>query len=282
MVLITSKLSVAQNQFAASGGMAFDVSTLQWSIAGNIEGQSPNILSELNFNTITSLGYFLECRYSPINRLEIVTYYQANKVLSGEGTDFDYSDDNRTNPIYGLSFVSDKGNLNVVKIGVRTPLFKSKVVGFFTALNYLYNGQDFNILSPEEKELRSTYKTKMHGIHLALETDTQLSNTVSVLFSFACAYSSYRAEADWNLRDIFKHPISFLQTSNGINMDGSLQVNYQINSVISVAMGARYGRTKVFRGTDTSFLASNVNVSTQFNGALYTRYGSMLGAKITF
>lgn len=262
--------------------MAFDVSNLRWSIAGNEEGQSPNILSELDFKSVNSLGYFLEFRYSPIQRLEIFAYYQNNKVVSGKGTDVDYAGDNRTNPIYDLSFVSDIGRLNIIKVGVRTPFLKINATDFLAGVNYLDNSQDFYILSPDENELRSTYKTKMSGIQLGLMTDTKLTSNLSAFLSFGFTSVTYRAKADWNLRDVFKHPLSFLQTSNGIDLDGSLKLRYQINSVFSVMAVGSYFRTKVHKGTDTAFLISNVDVSTQFNGAVNTRYGAMLGINVLF
>lgn len=81
------------NKLAFSTGGAVNVNNFDWSIAGNLQGRSPNILSELIFKDIKSLvfrGYI-----QALEMLELNTFYQGNGVLSGKGTDTDYGSDNQ-------------------------------------------------------------------------------------------------------------------------------------------------------------------------------------------
>ncbi|MGY0408457.1 MAG: hypothetical protein ACWIPJ_08905 [Polaribacter sp.] len=102
-------------------GTNFNVSNLKWSIAGNLDGQSPNILSELKFNKIMSLGYYFKGNYAPVTYLNLSVFYQQNKVISGNGYDTDYKGDNRTNPTFEKAFISNKGDFISFKGGIGSP-----------------------------------------------------------------------------------------------------------------------------------------------------------------
>jgi len=89
-------------------GATYNISNFEWSIAGNLEGEAPNILSELKFDKITSFGYYLKGNYTPVTYLKFFAFFQQNKVVNGSGSDIDYKDDNRTNPTFEQEFISNK------------------------------------------------------------------------------------------------------------------------------------------------------------------------------
>jgi hypothetical protein len=278
LLLFFGELANAQdNKIRLSGGLAYNISDLTWSIAGNSQGQSPNILSELDFKSVASLGYFLEGRYSPLRNFYFILYYQHNSVFSGKGSDVDYQGDNRTNSTYQLSFSSNRGQLDMIRTGINTTLLKRNAINFTAGIYYRSNIQEFYILSAEDPDLESIYKMKMKGMELTVDADIDLGRNVSALLSFSCGYINYRGEANWNLREIFMHPLSFLQTSKGISTGGEVRFDYRISPLFSLTIGGTYSRIKIFKGTDTSYLITDTEVSTQFNGAKNNNYGSTVG-----
>lgn len=261
-------------------GMALDVSNFDWSIAGNLQGQSPNILSALDFKSITSLGYFIKGIYTPLKKIEIIVYYQQSKTISGHGTDIDYQDDNRSNPIYNLSFISNKGTLHMFKGGGRTLLLNKEWINCGTSIHYSASAQNFHILSPEMAALESTYQAKFKGIDFNVDTEVKLK-CIAVLLALGVGHTNYRAEANWNLQDIFMHPVSFSHAANGIEKTVDLSLNYKISGVLSLTFGGSFTNNKVSEGIDTSFLVTNKNITTQFNGASKTRYQAIAGLTFT-
>lgn len=59
-VLLYTCTKCQPNKFNLFIGSNVSVDNFRWSIAGNIDGKSPNILSELNYSNITSIGGYVE------------------------------------------------------------------------------------------------------------------------------------------------------------------------------------------------------------------------------
>lgn len=282
VILAFSGLAKAQeNKFTGTVGMTYNVVDFNWSIAGDLNGQSPNILSELNFKNIKSIGYFVKGTYQLFKGIKITGYYETNEVVGGHGTDIDYKEDNRTNPNYEFLFSSNKGELNNFKGGFKTTLKQWELVNLSTGLSYRSTTQNFHLLSEEAKDLKSTYKAGMKGVEISLEAELKLGKRLYSTFAFDGAYIRYNAIADWNLQGIFMHPVSFSQHANGISRDYKFELVYDMNTTISITLGGVYSKTNIFKGVDKSFLVTNTQVSTQFNGAKYNRYSPWIGLKIT-
>lgn len=265
---------------ALETGIIFNVSDLDWSIAGNLDGHSPNILSELKFNTIASLGYYLSGHYTPVKYLKFSGYFQQNNVINGEGSDTDYQDDNRTNPVFEKKFVSDKGDLMALKGGIGTPIPLSSRVSITPSLLYSLTKQKFYLESHEMQALRSTYQATMQGMEVSVEGTVQLSKIIYSSLTLSYHFVNYKAEADWNLIDIFKHPVSFSQTSKGSGPGVNVTVGGNINKMFSIVASGALNATTIREGIDTAYLITEKNISTQFNGANNILYDLRVGIRI--
>ncbi|SKC97983.1 hypothetical protein SAMN05660461_1065 [Chitinophaga ginsengisegetis] len=286
LIIITlfSQLPVnAQSrQFSVSGGGALNVNNFDWSIAGNSEGQSPNVLSELHFNSITSLGFYLNGAYRPVKYLRFDAYYQRNGVAGGSGMDTDYKGDDRTDPTFQQSFSSDRGYLEVFRIGVNVIFLQRTKFSLGAGVSYKNTRQNFVILSPELTDLQSTYTARWRGPAFSLEGNYLINRSLSVGANIAYTLIRYRGEADWNLIDIFMHPLSFEQTSKGHGMDYGLNFRYAVNGFLSFSLDGVLGNARVSKGTDISYLTNGTQISTQFNGSGNYFYGARLGAMVQF
>jgi len=270
------------NRFTFSTGAAINVNDFNWSIAGNSQGQSPNILSELVFNDITSLGVYLEGTYYPLKYLQLVTFYQRNSVLRGEGTDTDYGSDNRKNPTFHQPFFSNNGHLEIFKAGVKYNFLHRDKFILVAGTSYKSTVQNFVILSPDLTDLKSTYRVRWQGTEVSIESTYQMNQMLSVGADFAHTFINYEAGANWNLIDLFMHPLSFSQSSKGLGTSIDLKLSYRVNRFLCVSFDGVIGKARAFKGTDISYLKNGTQVSTQFNGSIDHFYGLGLGTTFLF
>jgi hypothetical protein len=270
------------HQFSVSGGGAFHVNDFNWSIAGNPQGQSPNVLSELHFNNVTALGFYLNGTYSPVKYLQLDTWYQRNGVISGRGMDADYKGDDRTDPTFQQPFSSNKGYLEVFRIGARAIFLQRTKFSMGAGIAYKNTRQHFVMLSPELTDLQSTYTARWRGPVFSLDGNYVINRFLSVGANMAYTLISYRGEANWNLIDIFMHPLSFAQTSKGHGMDYGLNFRYRTHDFLSFSLEGTLGDARIFKGTDISYLRNGTEISTQFNGSGNYFYGVRLGAIVEF
>lgn len=282
LLILIQNISAAQEKKVTAGaGLSINVSDLKWSIAGNIQGESPNILSELIFNSVTSMGYFLQASYKPLEQVELSVHYQSNETITGHGTDIDYQNDNRKNPTYNLSFHSNRGELNIFRTGIDVPLIKKKNMILSTGFGYRLNFQSFYILRDDNSELESTYKVNTKGAEINIDAILFLSSHLSTTLYLNGGYVNYTAKANWNLQSIFMHPLSFMQTSRGITTGGGIDFGVKVRSNLAFYIVTGYDRTNVLKGIDTSYLATGLQVSTQLNGVDITRFHTKLGITIS-
>lgn len=261
-------------------GTAYNTSNFNWSIAGNLDGQSPNILSELKFKKITSLGYYFEASYYPAKHLKISAHYQQNNVISGNGLDTDYKDDNRTNPTFEKKFMSNQGNFINLRTGVGIPIYLADKISITPSLFYSSTDQKFYLLSNEIENLRSTYRVDIEGIELSVEGKIRFNKSLFSSLTINYHFVNYEAKADWNLIDIFQHPLSFSHTSKGSGLGIGIMCGHRLNRIFSIILNGSLTNTTISKGVDTSYFTNKNVISTQFNGARNNMYSIRIGLRI--
>lgn len=258
-------------------GTLYNKSSFDWSIAGNLEGKSPNVLSELKFNNITSLGTYIKGEYYLRKTLVISVHFNKNKTINGQGTDTDYKDDNRNNPTFEKKFISNKGNFTALKAGIGFPIRLSTKIMITPTILYYLTKQQFYILNNEMPDLKSTYQTEMGGAEISIKTKASLNKALHTTVILSYHIVNYNAEADWNLIDVFKHPLSFSQNSKGSGYNIDIAFALKLNKTFYATAAGDFNLTNISKGIDTSYLITGKEISTQFNGATNSMYGLRLG-----
>lgn len=258
-------------------GPLYNNSCFEWSIAGNLEGKSPNILSELKFNNITSLGTYIKGEYHLRKALVITADFNKSQTINGEGIDTDYEDDNRKNPTFEKKFISNKGNFTSLKAGFGFPIRLSTRIMMTPIIQYYLTNQYFYILNNEMPDLKSTYQTEMRGAEISIKTKVFLNKALYTTLTFSHHLVNYKAEADWNLIDSFKHPLSFSQTSNGSGYNIDFTFGVKLNKTFYATAAGDFNLTNISKGIDTSYLITEKEISTQFNGAKNKMYALKIG-----
>lgn len=270
------------NQFSLSTGIAIDITDFNWSIAGNLEGKSPNILSELHFSDITSYGVYFQGTYKPIKNFETALYIQHNRVASGNGIDSDYENDNRTGVTYQELFSSNKGDLKIFNVDGQYLLYEGSAFNFSTGISFGSIIQNFYVLNQHYDNLNSRYKGMWKTANIAIAARYQFFKKMSLTGFLSYGVVSYKAQADWNLIEIFEHPVSFKQKANGYETQGRVKMEYTINPLITFNLTGKVGSIRIANGIDKSFLTNNTEISTKFNGANKFYSGFTLGLNFSF
>lgn len=256
-----------------SVGAGYEINNFDWSIAGNLDGQSPNILSELKFNRITSVGVYALGKYKVTNRFKVNVFYQRNGVTSGQGTDIDYASDNRTNPTFNETFLSNKGVMQILKAGGNYSFFKKSKLTLAGGLHYIAGSGTYYLLSDRLSDLESSYRVKLQAVELSLNADYLAGSAIMISANVGYSISRYKGTADWNLIDVFKHPVSFVQRSNARGIMGEVNVKYQFSKHLAIAGSGIINHTAINKGTDVSYLKNNTEIQTRFNGGDLVSYG---------
>lgn len=269
-----------ESKLVFSAGSSLDMNKLQWSIAGNPQGQNPNILSELIFKSVTSVGYYIDGTYKLFKPLDINLFFKNSFTVSGSGTDTDYGKDNRTDPTYNLSFTSNKGNIKQFRAGSVYHVYQKENIDLAIGAGYESTTQLYYITKADVPALNSTYETKWKGLRIKAAARYNILPRLNAYAYMSYIFNKYEGRGNWNTIEAFQHPLSFLQHANGNGLDATLGCQYKLNSLLSIDFSGNVGRLKTFKGTDNAYLSDGTTDLTQFNGAKNNYLNFRLGAII--
>lgn len=245
-----------------------------WSIAGNSNGQNPNVLSELKWKNVKLRGAGIDMKIDIVRGIFFSGTYHKARIYAGNATDTDYGEDNRTSPTYMAALESDKGHTYNYFAGlgyqykIHPSIIISPYAGYSKARQFLSLTDPHESLQSGETSLNSTYQTNWTGPLVGLTANTVLKRWVSIQTRFSYAQRKYTGVADWNLIDEFAHPVSFRHQANGYQNQIDLQVNFQVVPKISLFIKGYYIHAETGAGTDQLFFNDGRTVQSRFNGAV--------------
>jgi len=206
---------------------------MTWNVAKDRTGKvTPNILSELQFKELELLGHGLRGEIFVTDGPLQNTYWsmRAHHAAINEGKvrDSDYAGDNRTQEYKRTAAVTtgDKTYQIDSALGYRFNLSETLTLTPYVGLSL--KGQDLRIgkavtlidtINPNQigrhtQHLDSSYNARWEGINLGLEAAQQWP-THQLIGYTRYYHLNYRATADWNLRQDFRHPDSFEHSADG-------------------------------------------------------------------
>ncbi|HTD42499.1 MAG TPA: hypothetical protein VK671_17850 [Mucilaginibacter sp.] len=263
------------NKLQFSGGAGYQRENFHWSIAGNINGQSPNVYSELKWKSISGIKWDAAMQWNFYSRFLLTGGYDRSSITSGTSNDTDYGGDNRTNPVYNQNFSSNKGSTSAWSAGLGYKLIANKLWKLTPYAGYGIHYQSYYLLGDEGSfgQLNTTYKPQWEGPFIRLTSSVQLLKNLEAFGDFTYNQVKYNAAADWNLIQNFQHPVSFRQAANGYGIDMEAGLSFNINRHLAINTGFGFFNWETGNGTDTLYLTSGGTEKTQMNGA--TRNGML-------
>lgn len=261
-------------------GFNFRMDELNWNIAGNLGGTSPNILSELTWE---ELGiYELSVGFSSLVKQSVYFrgYMNYGRIISGENQDSDYGADDRQDEFSRSNNSADNGNTIDISLGagLMLPIIKD-IITITPLVGISYHRQNLTITDgyqtiPSQGSfpgLDSTYEAKWMGPWVGLEMAIDIETGWRVLprffpfVGFEYHWALFDATADWNLREKFDHPKSFEQEAEGTGMSLMVGLGAAFSERWSLAFSYTQQKWLAEEGTDTVFFSDGTYGETQLN-----------------
>lgn len=261
----------AQSRSYPVKGLALEMSTgfrvdqFNWNIDGIPSGGSApvNVLSELTWTDLEIIEFSVMGRKS-VQSLYLRGSLNLGFIYTGQNRDSDYRGDNRT-----LEFSRSENNAGagtvwdlslgggykgwVLTAGEGAFTFRP-LLGFSAHKQNLTMTDGYQVVpaSGPFYGLNSSYKAFWAGPWAGFDAD-YAAGALTVYGSFELHGAVYRAEADWNLRSDFKHPVSFEHTANGVGVLLALGADYSVSDTLSVSASLKHQDWHTFPGTDRTY-----------------------------
>ncbi|MCF6265385.1 MAG: hypothetical protein L3J57_02425 [Desulfuromusa sp.] len=318
LLQVRSVLAFDLFNIEASGvdvGFGYRSDQLDWNISGDINGENPTILSELSWEDleifqIQATGW-LEIGELPFLKRNslILANIAFGKILGGDVQDSDYAADGRTFEWSRSVNDADKG-LTVDLSGAVGPIFELSLIeglSITPLIGYGFNMQDLSMTDGEQTvsnpfyrwwffgsdaemplpigqipSLDSSYTAYWYGPWLGANIDYQANQKIKITVSAEYHWVEYFAQADWNLRSNFAHPVSFEQETTGTGMVWNIKGLYSLNKNWSWLLDGKIQNWETESGTDRTYFADGTVGLSRLNQVNWSSYSLTTGVQYCF
>ena len=288
------KISKKNLELSLNAGYRQDF--LQWNIAGlePVTFSYVNIISELTWENIRIFEFELKGRYF-IKDAFFSLSFSYGRILSGENQDSDYLGNDRTNEFSRSNNSSDSGSVYHVIFdgGYRLNLVKDRLT-LYPRMGFAVYIQNFTMTDGNQTintlggttgpfaGLNSSYSAQWSSPFLGLDIQVKALDFLSVNLGYEQHFPFYSAEADWNLRTDFSHPVSFEHIANGYGMNflGALIFSVSDSFDINASFIYRYWYTNP--GDDITYFSDGTYGTTPLNEVIWKSYSVRLGVSYRY
>ncbi len=254
-------------------GVGHRVDNLDWSVAGDVNGRNPNVLSELTWRDLGIVQLELGGNMVLDNSVYLRGNLAYGRIYAGDNQDSDYAGDNRTIEYSRSNNGADDGSVSDLSVGVgyqfrpgeRTRL--TPIVGYSRHEQNLKMRDGYQTIPPlgAFAGLDSSYDTRWSGPWVGVDFSHVIDHRFSLFGAAEYHQGDYKADANWNLRDDFAHPVSFTQKADAggtILMFGGA---YRLTDAWTLRGSLRYQNWSTDPGVDRVFFANGGSVETRLN-----------------
>jgi opacity protein-like surface antigen len=130
--------------------------------------------------------------------------------------------------------------------------------------------------------LDSSYDAKWRGPWTGVEVEFQPLARLSLYGSLHYHWADFEAEADWNLRDDFQHPVSFTHSANGSGIKFSATAAYQFAKRWSLDLIYDYSRWQTSPGIHRFFFVDTGAAAVRLNEVDWRSQALLIGLNYRF
>ncbi|MNG66549.1 hypothetical protein D3C87_823670 [compost metagenome] len=274
-------------KFSITPVLGWNQEKLDWNIAGDENGQNPNILSELKWRKLRGPEIGISSTIALSSVLQTEVAFRHFWISQGTVNDADYASDNRTVKTSDYDFKADRGHSSNLRAEIFYTIRATEKFAFAAHTGYFGRYQTLYMLDGtqplvEGKELKSTYKPRWHGLILGLRTDYHTDHWSFLLNVSSLYFPRYSANANWNLQEEFSHPISFTHKAKGIGWEVNFRLEHQITKTIFPFLQVGYTDLNTGTGTDQLFKMDGTSTISQLNAVHYSSFRMGLGVHMKF
>lgn len=290
----------AHAEYRFSAGVTERTDELKWSIAGKAceTCSYVDVLSELEWTGITSMIFEGTLTVD----LDAADWYLAvnggyGLITEGTVRDSDYLASGRQQE-FSRSVNSSDGddlwylNAKVGKQIRKDSILLSPYLGYsFDQINLsITDGYQVINIDPETgthwgtgafSGLNSSYDASWDG-YLAGCSISWLKGSWLLSGSYEYHWFNYSAEADWNLRDDFEHPVSFKHSASGEGSYFQAAIDYLISEQVAIGLSYQLREFITDVGTDTTFFSDGSIGPSRLNEVVWSSDMFGFGLKYFF
>ncbi|MHB1399804.1 MAG: hypothetical protein ACYDAI_10510 [Trichloromonadaceae bacterium] len=290
-----------QMELGLQGGYRQD--SLDWTIAGNVDVLSELEWTELDiFQLQLTLG-LLSQPILPGARLAGRALLGVGSIVAGDNRDSDYAGNQRS-----LEFSrsnSDAGDGRVYDLSLAAGLQFEPTPGLqLTPLfGWSYHEQQLvlqdGIQTLSEPQLvahssfsppvlgpfpglDSSYDARWYGPWIGCDLSYQFSPRWRLSGTAELHWGEMKAEADWNLRSDFAHPVSFRQIADAYGLVLGVAGHYALDERWALHLGAKYSDWWTDPGLDQIYFAGGKVANTRLNEVNWHSFALLAGVQYRF
>lgn len=209
----------------------YRVEDFRWNIAGTPAGHSPNILSELRWESLQVAQLKGAATLMHDSGLQLRGSLTRGRIVAGDNQDSDYLGDNRTLEFSRSNNDGGGDDLQDASLALGwTFRLSGQPWGYWRGgTTYMvplvgYARHDLNLRMRDGNQtipasgpfagLNSTYRARWGGPWVGLEFVDEEPDDLHGFLRFEYHRARYEAEADWNLRSDFQHPVSYTHAAD--------------------------------------------------------------------
>lgn len=273
----------------------YRIDDIRWNIAA--PGGTPNILSELSWDNLQSAQLKTGFRIDSPWNIALLGSAAYGQIFSGKNQDSDYFGDNRTLEFSRSNNRTDAGNTLDLSSGIgyrfafREAAKSNPWLSITPLFGYSYHKQRLKITDGVQTipafgpfpGLDSRYNTTWRGPWIGFDTAIVATDNLDFFAGLEYHWISYEAEANWNLRSDFQHPVSFRHKADGHGVTVSAGGRYHFSELFSLSLSLDYQHWLANKnGVDTTFTTAYGVLTTRFNEVKWNAFGVNLGMQFSF
>jgi len=278
-------------------GAGYRTGRFEWDIAGNLSGQNPTVLSELVWSDLEIFQVKATNQVSVSKSLRARASASYGWILDGENRDSDYLYDDRAGEYSRSNNSGEGGSVMDLSLGIgREFKFQSEMLRITPFIGLSYHEQNLKITDGFQSldpygvvgftgpfdGLDSSYDARWLGPWVGMDLAYVSSERLVLSGCVELHRADYRAEANWNLRADFAHPVSFRHDADGYGFVASAEGAYSVSDKWWLVLGVDYQHWRTGHGIDRVFLADGADVATRLNRVRWVSSAVTLGARVSF
>ena len=268
----------------------------RFDIASDANGEAtPNVISELQW-TLPSAEIRLDAGWTHSSGFALRGHLAYASALAGMVQDSDFALDNRQAE-FSRSYSDPTGShatAYALGVGWRFPLGRdadlTPLVGM-ARTRALYRMRDgdqvlsnygFAVPLGAFSGLDSRYEPDWRSGWVGVDVDVRPDPRLVVRSGVKYHWFSYAAQADWNLRSDFEHPLSFRQTGNGTGWEADIGADWALAPHHFVSLDVSLSQFRLRNGDIVFFKADGTTSTQRLNGVDNDAWALRVGYRIDY
>ena len=276
----------------------YRIDRLNWSIAGDLTGANPSVLSEYTWRDLETFQAGADFKALIHNTFYVRASVSYGWILGGSVQDSDFAGDGRTMEFSRSNNSAKGGNTLDGAVGFGYKFGRGRI-RWIPLLGYAYRGQNLTLtdgyqtisvpvpgLTPPPvgpiEGLNSSYDAQWRGPWIGMDLFVEVQQKLTLFATFQYHWARYEATADLNLRPDLAHPKSFEHPADGAGFLLGAGAEYAFKGPWVATLKAGYEKWSTDPGTDTLYYAGGPVAQTRLNQVNWRSFALMLGLTYRF